>query len=240
MEGAPKKEVIPTLHSEHLRAEIKPLTACFMQRGSPNFEFKQVIGDISSYGLAVDFYARQFTLDREGILNEGNQTFAISPVDQRDKFSEEFRNCTGLVAVGLDGVSGREISMLTHQNPSRFARRFSWRKRSFADAMRLRLLDLQQRAEAKTVDVIIVGGNYIEGGRFADDYRNSVQILSDMVKDVLNIEPTVLSGPKLRDGDTHVYLRTQERKVYIEQDFDDGSSHAAFSSSDITEMERKW
>ena len=107
--------------SEHLSPWIKPIVACL---GIPD-EFRQFPGDEQvAFGIGasngrlhdVDYYGDPADHEKQNFKNNGRGSYVISSVDALDKFSKEFRDCTGLVVAGRQ-KNGEDISFLSHEDP---------------------------------------------------------------------------------------------------------------------------
>jgi hypothetical protein len=65
----------------------------------------------------VDWFEYPSTQLERGQKTGGRGTYVISTVSESSKYSDGYSYCTGLYVFGVDRVTGKTISMLTHQNP---------------------------------------------------------------------------------------------------------------------------
>src|SRR3989344_1434835 len=112
---------------EHLRADIKPIMTCVGTRADfgdhpgpmvifENPKSKKVVNNAGH----VDYYGNSRELTNKGFRNHGDYSYVISTIDKQDKFSDGFRNCTGLLVAGQDKNTGENISFLSHEDPGYF------------------------------------------------------------------------------------------------------------------------
>lgn len=194
----------------------------------------------------VDFGAYPDVLDKNGFKNDGKHSYVISPVDNKDKFSKGFVNCTGLLVAGKDKNTGEDVSLLSHENPGHFLNGEK-SEEIFSGDIRNRLNELKERCIDGTIDAIIVGGNYFKGNegenfweKYQDDYFRSVGALSKEVLNVFNFEPIVITGPKRGTGIENVFYDNKNRRLYIMRPEVGNGSTESFVPSDIGEQEKKW
>src|SRR3989344_7468206 len=107
----------------HLNKGIKPIFACVVGR-SDKFGDKDFTKKMADYVRAT---AKKFVeipgkvhdveyLGREQFLQTDSARCVISQIDDLDKFSGGFFECTGLVVCGIDKKTGKNVSFLSHQN----------------------------------------------------------------------------------------------------------------------------
>lgn len=221
----PRRKEIDTPKSEHLKEGVRPIIACINESKKCNFfgsvPMPDVPGDAHDNALDVQYGADIYDMRMKKIINNGEETYLISPIDKRNKLSSEYRNCTGLVAVGIAKKDGQNISFLTHQYPIRFLHDS---RRAFKHDLSEQLTRLKELSEEKTIDVVIYGGNYFTdnynfGGysaaEFVKDYKESIKLLSDVVKKRFGFRPVVITGPNKAGGGQNVFFDTENRRLYV-------------------------
>ena len=111
---------------EHLREGVPAIMACvgtpdeFRENpGAEKFAFYEDVFDVPGADN-VDYHGRPAFLARQNFKNGGRESYVISPVDNLDKFSRSFKNCTGIVVAGYDKKTGENISFLSHEDPGYF------------------------------------------------------------------------------------------------------------------------
>jgi len=169
--------------------------------------------------LWVDF---RYGEDKEkGIKSDGIETFVISPISERDLFSNEYINCTGIVGIGRDKITGKEIAFLSHQDPDYLLHRKGNPEnlKKFVEEFKKTLTELVDRSDEETVEVTLFGGNddpLDSLPKKTSDYVNVVQILNEATKDIIGYKPTIVMGPNHGEGAIDVTVIVQERKIIIE------------------------
>ncbi len=243
------------LKREHLKEGIMPIMACV---GTPS-QFRDESGTektiASNYfekkngTQNVNYYGDPDDLEIKGFKNNGKETYVISTVDSEDKFSRNFRDCTGILVAGQDKKTGENISFLTHQDPEEFFHKKD--KECFLRDLRERLAELKDRSADGTVDAVIVGGNWFQNGEDTGDfdispktyqkgYKYSIDYLEKEVEAAFGFEPTILTGPKRSGGEDDVYYDNKNRRLYIMRPEVGNGSTESFVPSDIREQEKKW
>lgn len=192
----------------------------------------------------VDWWGDPKELIRQNFKNAGRGTYTISPVDNSDKFSKGFRNCTGLLVAGQNKETGENISFFTHQDPYFFLRE-NEKKNKFVNDLKEQIRELKEKSADKTIDAVIIGGNYFKGKhhddeRYRQDYRESVKLLSEEAQKLLGFEPAVITGPKTISGDDDIFYDNEHRRVYIIRPYVGIPSTESFSPNDIKNQEKKW
>ncbi len=181
----------------------------------------------------------------EGFKDGGMESYLISPVDERDWFSDHYINCTAVVGVGRDAQSGKEISFLSHQDPRYFVRGDDEMRGKFSQDLAETLKELKARSEEGTVEVSLLGGSYnpnlIKHEEYQhDDYKKSIEILREIVHQSLGFDPRVLTGPDSIGPETIIDVETQKRKVWVERQKQAPEFEEAYQANELDEMEKKW
>jgi hypothetical protein len=248
MESAPIK-LPDALKSEHLTKGIKPIITCI---GSYNdFGVKgisSIVDELSDEqpigNHNVDYYEVPFVVEEKNFLG-GGKTWTISSIDNLNKYSQKFFDCTGLVVTGKDRITRQNISFLSHQDPTKFLKT---EKNKFKSHLEDRLTEIRDRCEKGTIDAVVVGGQYprdhkddfhFTNGRTRKNYLDAIKLISEEVQQVLGFEPVIINGPKLRSDFDNVFYDNKNRRLYFvrpEVNPDTGS----FTNSDIDKEKNKW
>lgn len=217
MEGIPERETNEppqeqtSLRPEHLAEGFYPIMACVGTLEQYGGEVS-AMEDIENIGHNVNFSAHPDLLEKRGFKNAGHGTYVMSPIDGDPKFTRDLLNCSSLIAVGRDKITGAEISFMTHQNPGQF---LGEKKDEFSGHLIKSLLELKKRCEKGSVDIVVAGGNInFEVPKYTDNYVKSLKRLGAAVQKTFGFNPMVVSGPKDDYGD-NVYFDTKERRAYI-------------------------
>ena len=232
---------------KHLRADIRPIMTCV---GTPD-EFKSYPGPIVAMRNAdeakkahfIDYYATKTELDNNKFKNAGEQSYVISTIDKKNKFSTWFKDCTGLVVAGKDKETGDNISFLSHEDPQYFLSGEK-NKNKFIIDLRQRLNELKERCVDGTIDARVFGGNYLDYDEYSkENYLESIKLLSSTVIESLRFEPIVITGPKIVRGAgvcDDIFYDNDNRRLYIMRPRVGDSTTEAFVLRDIEEQEKKW
>jgi len=238
-----RKSINP-LKSEHLEEGVSPIMACVGTLKQFEEDGEEVAEIMTSEKTQhVNYFEEADILTKDGFKNAGDNSYIISPIDSQDKFSDTFENCTGIVAVGRDRETGKDISFMSHQDPSYFLEDKKWGNH-FSKDLRKQLLELKERSARGSVDVVIVGGNYLSFDDVDHDYekqyKKSIKVLSSKVKDILGFEPVVIAGPKQVEGPDDIYYNNEKRRLYIIRPEVGKASTGSFLPRDMKEQEAQW
>ncbi|MFA6565670.1 MAG: hypothetical protein WCT48_02915 [Candidatus Paceibacterota bacterium] len=247
METPHSTEYKNALKSEHLNKGIKPIIACVDTYDNMEDlgEFEELLfSDDTREVESVNFYANPEKLAEKDFKNAGYQTYVISAIDNTDKFSKTFGDCTGTVVTGQDKETKEDISFVSHEEPNFFTKEHP---EKFSEDFRLRLQEIKKRCIPGTIDAVIMGGNYyvdVVGEEFdnnhRDNYRNSIDILSKEISDVLGFEPPIITGPKLSGGEDHILYRNGQRRLHVLRPQTGKASSESYLPKDFAEQEKKW
>lgn len=220
---------------EHLIEGFRPIMACVGTAEQYGGEIAK-LNDIEDIGHNVDFYGNPPDLTEQGFKNAGHQSYVISSIDNRPKFTKKLADCTSLIAVGREKGAEEELSFLTHQDPDKFL----WFKRPlFVQHLKEQLEALKGKCSEGSIDVVIAGGNLSEEGA---EYQISLELLTSVVKETCGFEPLVICGPKEEYNVDDVYFDTQKRRAYMLRPKQDVSPsyNDVFKPGEIGKMKEKW
>jgi hypothetical protein len=229
--------------TEPIKDKEGPVIACI--GSSEDFGFKESEERRESLGLVnvknVDQESAIYDGEKEP-LTVGPSTYIISPIDGSNKFSENFYRCTGLIVVGIDKKTGKNISFLSHQDPLEFLYDY---KDKFIDQLKQQLTEIEKRCRQGTVSTVIVGGRYFSDDELNDrqviqSYNDSIKLLGTIVEEVLKYEPTVINGPKTHKNEKDdIYFDNKNRRLYFIRpkiNFETGD----FASSNVDNQAKTW
>ncbi|MFA5841147.1 MAG: hypothetical protein WC847_02665 [Candidatus Paceibacterota bacterium] len=152
----------------------------------------------------------------EGALSNGPATYVISSIDESNKFSENFSRCLGLVIVGVDKITGKNISCLGHFDPIKME--------AEGGALRMdleqRLMEMKVKCKENTVDAVIMGGRYyndyeIDFHQMEQLYDDSIKLLGGEVEEMFGFKPQVINGPKTYKGQDSIFVDNENRRAYL-------------------------
>jgi len=238
-----------TLRSEHLKEGVQPIVAAvgaWYDFDDSQDEELSLLYDREKYPENsaifhhVDFYGEPGELHKNRFSNGGEKTYVISPVDNKDKVSTKYIDCTGLIVTGKDKESGEDISFASHQDPYYFLSE-SENTEIFLKDLHAHLKEIQSRCEAGTIDAVIVGGDY--NSSYKKDvkyYKGSIYLLANEVSRSLGFEPVVITGPKIETGADHIYYNNKKRRLFIIRPSVGDSSTKSYLPRDMKKEEKKW
>lgn len=231
----------------HLRSDVKPIMACLDDQ-KPD-DLKKVFSD-SEHGfdfLNMDMNPEQKDEDFIAEFKEDLWAYIISPVDNKDKFSLKYAECTGLAVVGIDKETGENISFLSHQNPGFF---LLYDDDNFIRDLKKQMETIMERCEPKTVDAVMFGGKFSDVRGFEeghhihkymkDEYIKSIKLISESIKSVVGFSPTVISGPKFNPAYDHAVFKNKNRQLFLYRFSDNPDFINNFNPEDIDALSKKW
>ena len=230
------------LKSEHLREGVSPIVACIgtseQFENNPGIESEAFTKSSLSNAHNVDYYKSPEQLKKQEFKNAGVDSYVISPVDNLDKFSEKFMDCTGVVIAGQDKETDESISFMSHQDPLYFLENSG--KEQFVKDLTERLNELKERSAARTIDAVVIGGNYIRNDdEFKTNYLKSIKLLSAKISEVLGFEPVIITGPKLKGGED-IFYNNKNRKLFIKRPHVGDRTSESFLPRDIEKKKKEW
>lgn len=250
-DGGSKEVASKTINREgfeYLRADIKPIMACIGTRA----DFKDYPGPTTTFedpkhpkpvdnAHHVDYWGNPIELRAKGYKNQADYTYVISVIDNKDKFSNGFKNCTGLLVAGRDKKTNENISFLSHQDPQYFLLSDK-EKQEFITDLKQRITEMKEKCADGTIDARIVGGNYYSNGNFEENYLKSIELLSSETSKILGFEPIVSTGPKTheRGGQDDVFYDNENRRLYILRPEVGNATTEPFEPKNIENQKKKW
>jgi hypothetical protein len=254
------------LKSEHLK-DAPPIMGCIYdwetlkKNPAQKAEFSELFEKFEEKGEDVNFSFRKGDIVSETMLNTGPKTYVISPIDTKDKYSADFLDCTGVVAVGIDKKTGKNISFMSHQNPDFFLNDEE-KQIKFRKDLIQKLKELKEQSLPDTIDVAIVGGNedntpkkipdenfrlgIDDETKFLKDkysnYKESITILNNSIAKVLEFSPVVLTGlnssTSTESGANNaldIYLDNKNRRLYMVRARQESKYNESFLAKDVDE-----
>jgi hypothetical protein len=239
-------EVVDTLRSEHLNEGVRPIMACIGTReqflGHPGaekaaFSYTELTPDGTTN---VDFGANPTDLKEKAFKNAGWHSYVISTIDDSNKLSKGFYNCTGVVVTGIDKMTGENISFVSHQYPGVFLDE-NGGKNVFVNDLKSRIQELKSRVVDGTIDAVVIGGNYLfHNEEDKERYRKSIQLLAKEFSDVLGFEPVAMTGPKTDFGKDDIFYDNKNRRLYIMRPDVGRGATKSYMPNQLAEQEKKW
>ncbi len=234
------------LHSQenknkHLNPGVPAIITCLDIAENRN------VPPISEEIEQVDLYCDPEEARRDGFIKEGERSYIFSPIDGFSKFSMEYANCTGIVAVGNDRETKENISFMSHQNPGYV---FHGEQDVFIRDLNQRLSEIKQRCDVGTVDIVIFGGQYMEFKDVPSDhemqkymkgeYLESIKLLSEEIEKNFGFNPVVVAGPKLVAGHDFVVFNNENRRLYLTRGNTNDEFTKSFNANEIDLEKNSW
>ena len=245
-----------SLKSEHLNKSIKPIMGGIYDRETLDDKTKEYFKDFEKNADFVNFKYDADDISNNKMFNSGKLTYVISQCNNKNKYSHEYLNCTGVIVVGVDKKTGENISLLSHQNPEAFLKDETV-KENFIKDLNENLDTLISNCVPGTIDAVILGGNeeeisdpaFDENFRFGIDdievlmrekydiYEDSIKRLNFLLSKKLNFTPTVISGPndnfKTKDHSLSIYFDNQNRRLYQVRPKQSSENNESFEATQV-------
>lgn len=221
--------------------EIRPIFVCLIDSSTEkDYTNTEQILEIKNTGHNIYYGAEVEDLNSKGELNDGKFTYVISNIDNSNKYSEDFKNCTGVVVAGIN-KNGEKISFMSHENSGVFLDRHI---REFTSHLDKRMLEMQDLCIKGSIDVIILGGKYLnQDNYYKKSYEEALALLSTEIEKILTIKPQIINGPKideaLKIGPDSAYYNNNERVLYFVRPKINPET-GSFTVSQTKEEENKW
>lgn len=231
--GEKVKEVNP-LYSEHLAEGVRPIMASIVDSHHRDDQSTDAMLSIMGQGENIDYFWLPEN-SRDTMISPDKRTYIISGCDDKDKFSQNYIDCTGVVLVGTQRDTKKQISFLSHQDPKVILGKY---QDQFRRDLSKRINELKELSTHNSIDAVIFGGQDI----WFKKYKESIKLLSEICQKVLGFEPVVLVGPNTRilKGDTDIYLDTQNRRVYLDRPEQRKDSNQSYLPSQYDLARQKW
>lgn len=195
----------------------KPIRACLIDSEAvmnPDYEDTwEVLEDIRDNGQFVNYDGGATFIKENHLRNAGADTYVISECDEKDKYSFRYQDCTGIILTGEDKDTGKQISVMTHQNPNRFLKS---KREEFERDLSEIVREIKSRAKPGSLDAVIFGGQ-MPMPLDREVYNNSIKEIEKTIAKDLGFEPVVMTGPNVRSEEypTEAYYDTQNRRLYL-------------------------
>jgi hypothetical protein len=250
---------VEALHSEHLAKGIKPIMTCVgtpkqysLHPGAEKKGFRDKYRLKEDGIQEVEYWEHPHSAKKQGFKKEKGPerdercSYIISPINNRDKSSKEFYDCTGVIAAGKDRETGEEVSFMSHQDPKYFltgtGNYGTGEFEKFSQDLKERLEEMRSRCKEGTVDMIVWGGKYVTGKCMdhRPNHLRSIRLLSRLISGVFGFKPTVVVGPKTQGGPDDVFYSNEERRLYLRRYFVDDYPTQSYSPTHLNKQKEKW
>lgn len=228
-----------------LRPDIEPMIVEIVDPSEVNDELEAVLDNTQDDNSTwVDYDGGDYqALSENGFKHNGEGSYLISPIDEKDWFSDKYIDCTATVGIGRDVMSGKEVSFLSHQDPNYFIDGGEEQSEEFVQSLKDSLIELNAKCEPGTVEIVLLAGIYDSTNQDPDykhdRYTRSIMKLREIIQDTLGFDPTVVAGPS-NTGSTDVIVQTQKRKIFIQRDKQPEDFDKPFQANNLEQVEGDW
>jgi len=226
---------------KHLREDIKPIFACIGKTKEHENQSKTLCRIFNNQSVKnvenINYSENPYSLEEKNIKNAGWRTYVISPIDSFDKFSRKYLDCTGLIVAGKDKATNENISFITHQDPTKF---LDDKKEIFIKNLEEHLDEIKKRSAEKTIDVVIVGGNFLNKEDYNENYIQSIKLLEQEIFKKFGFYPVVAIGPKTTGGLDTIFYDNKNRRVFIGRNSGETSFTPGYISKDLEKNTKNW
>ena len=254
-----QKKPIILLKNEHLKEGIRPIISGIYDSNNIDQETQSFIDNFKKDAEFVDFNSKNKSIKENKI-----STYVISLCNEKNKYSLNYLDCTGVIAVGTDKISKNNISFLSHQNPDYFIKDQEIRL-DFKKDIENNIDNLISRCIPETIDIVVFGGNkedisenipdeefrmgidnfeeFLKGP--FDQYIKSIKYLNYIIKQKVGFSPIVMSGPNdnfgTKDHSLNIYFDNKNRRLYIlKPEQENSDKNEAFEASNVEDKIKKF
>ena len=248
-----------------IEENFKPIRVAIIDAKNIDLYTKKMLRLIEKKGERVNFYRFPPLFKKDTVKNAGDETYVIPGFNEKDKFSERYWGCTGVVFVGKDKETGKQISFMTHQDPYSI---LDDKEQIFKEDLSERIKEFKNKVLVDSIDAIVYGGYGYNNSDQKDDfeldekdeknekekmpeytdYKKSIVLIGEVIKNELGFEPTVIVGPnsnyKEEDEDsypTEAYFDTQNRRLFLVRPYQDNNKfNEDYLPSQVEEKSKEW
>jgi len=184
------------------------------------------------------------------IISEPN---AIPEIDENPKYTEQMRDCTGIVVVGVSLESGKNISFMLHVNTGNIENFNENEINEFIKSVGGFMDVFISKTLSGKVDAVIFGGQVVrpwwkkgekgekELANSLNEYKNAIRIWNKILENKLGHSCLVIAGPKDDYGNMTVYFDTKNRRLYLKRESSKNPvRNESFLASDIDSQGNKY
>jgi len=211
-----------------------PIRASIIDRWNMNLFSEKMIKSITKNATHVNWFGTREFLAENNILQRENSAYVISSCDEKDKYSTGYFNCTGIVVVGKDLHSEKQLSIMTHWD--------SREKEEFGDDLSKAIDNILSKTQEGSINSIVFGGHT---NNLETNYKPQVTFIESVFVKKNQKEPTVMTGPAESINNnakgTAGYFDTQNRRLYIvREEQDNYSLNENYLPHEIDKQNKKW
>jgi hypothetical protein len=206
-----------SLNWEHL-ADKKDILRAWIYNIDQFRAVKAEINSILEGKVEVNYFWESDYFNKHNMLSAWSRTYVFSDCDSLAKFSTWYMDCTWVVMIWNDKNTWKNISILSHQDPTFFLKSETNKEIFIKDLLdRLRLI--KSRSADSTIDISIFWWYF--SSDYPDfayvKYIESIKLLDEIIKNEFWFNPVIIMWPKLDRSDNHleVHLDTENRHLYM-------------------------
>jgi hypothetical protein len=193
----------------------------------------------------VDLYSSQEDANKIGAKKSKEIAYVISDINDHDKISSKYKNCTGVILSGIDKQNKKPISLITHQNPGYI---LHGEGEDFIVDLQEAIKKFKSQCEEKTIDTVIIGGQVLKFKGLPDtnpaqkliseEYKNFLRLVSELLQKEFGFTPIVVGGPKTDKGTDMLIYKNDTRRLFLYRNKNAGDFSGPFKASTINQISK--
>lgn len=215
----------------------KLIRVCIVDFKEIDDSTKIIINSMVKDGINVSYFGSKDYYKEKNMKSDGFKTYAISECNNKNKFSDSYLDCTGVIVAGKN-EKGEEVSFMTHQDPeSIFSKKHQL---NFIKDLATTLDEMKNLCIPGSIDVVMFGGNPRKN---LTNYEKSIKYIGIILQGKLGIDPTVLTGPNIDVSvmGADAFYNTKDRLLYIIR-MNQGTTrlNESYLASEFNEKRKEW
>jgi hypothetical protein len=194
-----------------LKDGIKPIMTAIISFDRLENITTNTVLRIHRTGEYIDYNANPAANQKLNIKQPDRYSYVISDINDKNKFSTWYCDCTGIVVVGKSKETKKNISMMSHQDPKKVLPKLKFNQ-NFIEDIQKRFLKIKEQSEDGTIDIVVYGRHDYSRRK----YVQSIKFIGNSVKKQFGFEPVIVTGPNIPQGKfqpTAAYFDTSEKKA---------------------------
>lgn len=168
---------------------------------------KKVEECLRSYNVSYE-NPNKFSWD----LTAWENTYTISSINDLNKYSSDYYDCTWIICTWISRLTGERISFLSHQDPIQI---LDFYKKEFVFAFTKRLKEMVQLAYFDSIDIWIFAWTIQNCDIYESNYLEMVKLISQIVKKILAKNVEIIIWPNYPDEKS---LKSEASSFYFDND----------------------
>jgi len=155
--------------------------------------------------------------------------FVISQITDKPLYSTEYKDCTGIVAIGKDKETWKNVWFLTHQRPDRVVSNKKNSKENFVSSLNKIITELKNKCKNWTIDITLLWW------RNDDNFKNYKKILNltnKIVEKKLWFSLQVTAWPSISNPEINtsknILVDTETRRILLFKEYNSPTENVDF------------